>query len=56
MIAELEHGARAERDEDLRDRELEAERHLAEHLQRDDDGRQVQPRVLEGRKNDRIAG
>ena len=53
---ELEDGAHADRDEDLRDRQVEVERDLAEDLERDDDRGEVQPRVLEGRKNDRIAG
>ena len=49
-IADLEHGAREQRDEDLRDREAEVERRLPEHLQRDDHGREVQPRVAERRQ------
>ena len=44
---DLETRAREQRDEDLRDREVEAERDLAEHLQRDDDGGEVQPRIAE---------
>ena len=53
---ELENRAHADRDEDLRDRQVEVERDLAEDLERDDDRGEMQPRVLEGRKNDRIAG
>ena len=42
---ELEDRARQERDEDLGDRELEAERRLPEHLQRRDDGCEPESRV-----------
>ena len=51
----LEHGARDHRDENLRDRELEAERRLAEHLERDDREREMEPRVGPPRQDDRIA-
>jgi hypothetical protein len=51
---DLEHGTRAERDEDLRDREVEAERSLSEDLQRDDDRRQVEARVAGRRQEDRV--
>ena len=39
-----------ERDQDLGDRELEAERHLPQHLQRDDHGGEVQARVADRRQ------
>ena len=51
---ELEHGTRADGDEDLRDRETEVERDLAEDLERDDDRSQVQTRVANARQDDRI--
>ena len=41
----LEHRARQEGDEDLRDRELEAKCRLPEHLKRDDHRSQVQARI-----------
>ena len=50
----LEHRAGQQRDEDLRDREPELERHLAEDLQRDDHGREVEPRVADARQQDRV--
>ena len=50
----LEHGAGQQRDEDLGDREAELERHLAEDLQRDDHGREVEPRVADARQQDRV--
>ena len=43
----LEHRAGQQRDEDLGDREAEVERHLPEDLQRDDHGREVEPRVAD---------
>ncbi len=46
--------ARADRDEDLRDREVEVERDLTQDLERDDDRGQVQPGVLERRQDDRV--
>ena len=46
----LQHRAGEQRDEDLRDREPEVERHLAEHLQRDDHRRQVESRVADARQ------
>ena len=52
--ADLEHRARDERDEDLCDREPELERDLPEHLQRDDHRREVQARVPQRRKQDRV--
>ena len=51
---ELDHRAGEERDEDLGDRELEVERRLAQDLQRDDDGREVQARVANRRQQDRV--
>ncbi len=51
---DLEHGTGADRDEDLRDRETEVERDLAEDLERDDDRSQVQTRVANARQDDRI--
>ena len=45
VMRELDHRAGEERDEDLRDRELEVERRLAEDLQRDDHRREMQARV-----------
>ena len=51
---ELEHGTRADGDEDLRDRETEVERNLAEDLERDDDRSQMQTRVANARQDDRI--
>ena len=42
---DLEHRAREQRDEDLGDREPEAERHLAKDLERDDHRRQVEARI-----------
>lgn len=53
---ELEDGAHADRDEDLRDREVEVEGDLTKDLERDDDRGEVQPRILDGRSYDRIAG
>ena len=52
--ADLEHRARRERDEDLRDRDAEVERHLSEDLQREDDRREVQARVAELGEEDRV--
>ena len=43
-----------ERDEDLGDRQAEVERDLAEHLQRDDHGCEMQPRVADRRQQDRV--
>ncbi len=50
----LEHRARQQRDEDLRDREPELERHLPQDLERDDHGRQVEARVADVRQQHRI--
>ena len=43
-----------QRDEDLGDRELELERDLPEHLQRDDHRGEVEPRIADGRQQDRV--
>ncbi len=51
---DLEDGGREERDEDLGDRQAEAERRLSENLQRDDDRGEVQARVASRRKQDRV--
>ena len=51
---DLEHRAREQRDENLGDREPELERHLPEHLQRDDHRGQVQPRIAQLRQQDRV--
>ena len=51
---ELEHGAGPEGDEDLRDRQVEAERRLPQHLQRHDHGCEVQSRVAERRQQDGV--
>ena len=50
----LEERARAERDEDLGDREREVERGLTEHLQRDDHRREVEPRIADVRQQDGV--
>ena len=50
----FEHCAGQQRDEDLGDRELEPERRLAEHLERDDHRRQVEPRVPRSRQQHRV--
>src|SRR5262245_3807975 len=52
--ADLEHRTGQERDEDLRDREIEVERHLAEHLQGDDHCGEVKPRVADRRQQHRV--
>ena len=52
--ADLEHSAGEQRDEDLGDRQAEVERHLAEHLERDDHGRQVQARIPPRRQEHRV--
>ena len=52
--AHLEHRTGQQRDEDLGDREAEVERHLPEHLQRDDHRREVKARVADRRQQDRI--
>jgi hypothetical protein len=49
---DLEHRAGAERDEDLGDGEVEAERRLSQHLERDDHCSQMQPRVARRRQQD----
>jgi hypothetical protein len=50
-IADLEHARTSERDQDLRDRDAEVERDLAEDLERRDHGREVQARVrIDGRR------
>ena len=46
---ELDHSGGEQRDEDLRDRELESEGSLPEDLQRDDHCRKVEPGVAHGR-------
>ena len=51
---ELDHRACRERDEDLGDRELEAEGGLPQDLERDDHERQVEPRVAYLRQQDRV--
>ena len=51
---DLEHRARRERDEDLRDRELKMESNLPDHLERRDRGREMQPWVAQFRQDDRI--
>jgi hypothetical protein len=51
---ELDHGAGAERDEDLGDRELEVERDLPEHLQRDDHRGEVETRIGQARQEHRV--
>jgi hypothetical protein len=51
---DLEHAAHEERDQDLGDRDPELERDLPEHLQRDDHRCEVQPRVAQGGKHDRV--
>ncbi len=54
VIATSRTAAVSERDEDLGDRQLEAERDLPENLQRDDDRGEVQARVASRRKQDRV--
>ena len=54
VIDDLDRRDRAERDQDLRDRQLEVERDLPEHLQRGDGRREVEPRVAELRQHDRV--
>ena len=51
---DLEHRARHDRDQDLRDRETEVERDLPQYLQGDDHGGQVQARVAHARQHDRV--
>ena len=51
---DLEDPGDRERDEDLRDRQLEVERHLPEDLQRDDHRREVQARIAERRQEDGV--
>ena len=51
---ELENAGSDERDEDLGDRQAEVEGDLAEHLQRDDHGCEMQPRVAERGQQDRV--
>src|SRR4029077_17665731 len=46
----LEHRAREQRDEDLRDREAEMEGRLAEYLKCRDHGRQMEPRIAQLRQ------
>ena len=53
---DLEHRAGEQRDEDLRDREVEVERRLPEDLERDDDAREVQARIAERRQQHGIRG
>ena len=53
---DLEDPGDRERDQDLRDRQLEVERDLPEHLERDDDGREVEARVAQRREQDRVRG
>ncbi len=53
---DFEHGTGTERDEDLGDRETEVERHLPEHLQRDDHCREVEARIPDCRQQHRIRG
>ena len=52
--ADLEHGARPERDEDLGDRQVEAERRLPEHLQRDDHRGEMKARVADRRQQNGV--
>ncbi len=51
---DLEDRGREERNEDLRDRQLEVEGHLAEDLQRDDHACEMQPRVAHRRQQHRV--
>ena len=51
---DLDHGAGEQRDEDLRDRQLEVEGDLPEDLERDDHRGQVQPRVAQLGQQDRV--
>ena len=53
-IADLEHGARAEREQDLRDREPEMEPTCPMHLQRRDRRREVEAGVAQLREDDRV--
>ena len=50
----LEHGAGADRDQDLGDRQVEVERDLTEHLERDDHRGEVEPRIGQLRQQDRV--
>ena len=51
---DLEDPGDGERDEDLRDRQLEVERDLAEHLQGDDHRRQMEARIAQRGQQDRV--
>ena len=53
-IADLEYGRGADREQDLRDRELEVEADLPDDLERDDHPGQVETRIGELREQDRV--
>ncbi len=53
---ELEQACGSDRDQNLRDREVEPERDLPENVQRDDDRGEVQPRIANRRQEHRVGG
>ena len=52
--SDLEDGARPQGYEDLRDRQVEAERRLPEHLQRDDHGGEMKSWIADRRQQNRV--
>ena len=52
---DFEERARHDRDQDLSDRQAEVERDLSQHVQRHDHRAEVEPRVAQAGKDDRIA-